>query len=176
MGARRHWFHWYQVLLTLTALLQVLLIGAPLSFASNWDDRVSGYLHPAWITVETHATDANENLTTVIWAWENIWLAMLTVSMLGLAIFMIYIGYIRPIDRAKLIFINFGIFAFLLQIVGSYFVARTVFFHVPDARGDIEFLLLPEFFIQCFPPIFLFFARLRIKRRMRRESEREERE
>lgn len=159
-------FYWYKVQLFFAAGLQFLVVFAPLSYAGNWGAHRTAFLHPFWITAETTDFAARTSESEVTWFFLRFELIFLVVWMVGMAFLIFWVtlskvGWAQRVDR-----LGKAMGGFAAQIVLAYFVAQSVVWHVGDAgQGEeIEFRLLPQFFLLLFPLIFSYLAWKRMKR------------
>lgn len=167
-------FRWHHAQLSLAALLQFLLLLAPLSYAGNWSQNKSAFLHAAYISMEQFDPETREVTVETLWMYQRLELALLSILILGLgiALVLILLRKFGPEVRRRVLGKSLGGFA--LQVIVAWFVAQTADWHVGSSpNGETDLSLQPEFFLYLFPLILAYLAYQRMGRQQspKRESE-----
>lgn len=158
-------FYWYKVQLVLAAVLQAMSIFVPLSYAGNWENHTTAFLHPLWISSETNDFATRTVTTDTDWFFQRpelivlvIWMGALTFLM-GWVIFS-KVSWARRVDR-----LGKAMGGFAAQILLAYLVAQSASWHVGEVTtgSPIEVRTQPEFFLLLFPLVLSFMAWRRMK-------------
>lgn len=165
MASKRK-FYWYKAQLLFAAVLQFLAVFAPLSYAGNWGAHRTAFLHPFWITSETNDFVARTSTTDLIWFFLRFELIFLVVWMVGLGILVTWVIFSKTDWANRVDRLGKAMGGFAAQIVLAYLIAQSVVWHVGEESPgeEIEFRLLPQFFLLLFPLIFSYMAWKRMKR------------
>ena len=164
--ARKRKFYWYQAQLLFAAFLQFLAIFAPLSYAGNFSQHRTAFLHAFWVSEETVDFATRTTSLDLIWFFLRPELLVLVVWMTGMGFLLLWVLYSKTdwVHRRERLGKAMGGFA--AQIILAYFVANSVTGHVgePEAGGEVVFKFMPQFFLLLFPLIFCYMAWRRMKK------------
>lgn len=167
-GGKR--LRWYNVQLFLAALLQTMVLFAPLSFAGNWTTRQTGFLHPLWISLENFDRSSGKSTLDIIPAYLRPELIFLSLWMAGLAAFLWWTLFKNTQLSRKIDLLGTSFGGFAAMIIIAFFVSRTTYWHIEGEADQIETILQREFFLLLFPLIFAFLARARMRRQVAKDD------
>lgn len=158
-------FRWHHFQLILAALLQLLIVLAPLSYSVNWEQNSTAILHPAYIVGETYEPELRDSTVETTYFFQRIELALLSFWVLALSGFLFWMAFGKmDLDRRK-DYLGKSMGGFALQIIIAYFVSLSVSWHVGEVTGDSTITTTqPEFLLFMFPMVFAYLAYLNLKK------------
>ncbi len=166
--ARSRRFYWYHVQLFFAAVLQFLVVFAPLSYAGNWRTHQTAFLHPFWIYSETVDFARQSFASDLTWFVQRPELILLVVWMLGLGFLLLWILFAKADQSRKAGLLRKAIGGFAVQIALAYLVAQSVTWHVTDTVGseEVQLRVLPQFLLLLFPLFFSYMAWNRMRKQL----------